>query len=376
MRTERIMAGHSRAAASLLLVYLLTGWTHCLQILHAPAPKEKAVGDSIRLDCQFTVDTTDIGPLDIEWSRTPPDPTSSPIIIIDYSGDRAYETRVEDMKGRVHFSSPDPKNGDASINITRLRSSDSGMYHCKVKKSPGSRTRPVRLQVSMKPSPPTCYVDGSQEVGKDAVLKCLSEGTPPITYTWSKQGSAHLLPSTAVADVSAGTLKVLNASMDYSGDYKCTAKNRVGSSECVVRFSVSSSSNNGGKIAGAIIGVLLALLLIAFVVWFILRRKKKTTYEKEQPFEIREDVPPPKSRVSTARSYTVGSQRSSLGSMSPSNMEPYKSHYDRLATEELERPAAQSPQLTPSYKVAAPSLNRMGAVPVMIPAQHRDGSIV
>ncbi|XP_059824971.1 coxsackievirus and adenovirus receptor homolog isoform X1 [Hypanus sabinus] len=370
------MAGPRRAAPSLLLFYLLTGWTHCLQILPGPAPEEKAVGDSIRLDCRFTVDSTDIGPLDIEWSRTPPDPTSSPIIIIDYSGDRPYETRVEDMKGRVHFSSPDPKNGDASINITRLRSSDSGMYHCKVKKSPGSKTKPVRLEVSMKPSPPKCFVDGSQEVGKDAVLKCSSEGTPPITYIWTKQGSMHLLPSTAVADISAGTLKVLNATTDYSGDYKCIARNRVGSSECVVRFSVSSSSNNGGKIAGAIIGVLLALLLIAFVVWFCLRKKKKTTYEKEQPFEIREDVPPPKSRVSTARSYTVDSQRSSLGSMSPSNMAPYKSHYDRLATDELERPSAQSPSLTPSYKVAAPSLNRMGAVPVMIPAQHRDGSIV
>ncbi|XP_051871238.1 coxsackievirus and adenovirus receptor homolog isoform X2 [Pristis pectinata] len=345
------MAGDRSAAAPLLLViYLWAGWTQCLQILPGPTPEEKAVGDSVRLDCRFTVDKNDIGPLDIEWSRTPPDPTSSPIIIIDYSGDRTYETRVEDMKGRLHFSSPDPKNGDASINITRLKSSDSGMYHCKVKKSPGSKTKPMKLEVSMKPSPPTCFVDGSQEVGKDAVLKCSSQGTPPITYIWTKQGSSHLLPSTAVADISAGTLKVKNATLDYSGDYKCVARNRVGSSECVVKFSVSSSGNNGGKIAGAIIGVLLALLLIGIVIWFILRRKKKTTYEKEQPFEIREDVPPPKSRVSTARSYTVDSQRSSLGSMSPSNMEPYKSHYNRLATDELEHPPSHNPHLTPSYK--------------------------
>ncbi|XP_078265871.1 coxsackievirus and adenovirus receptor homolog isoform X2 [Rhinoraja longicauda] len=302
------------------------------------------------LSCRFTLESGDIGPLDIEWSRTPPDPTASQIIIIDFSGDRVYETSVEDMKGRVHFNSADPKSGDASINITRLRSTDAGMYHCKVKKSPGSRTRPMKLEVSMKPSPPSCIVDGTQEVGKDAVLKCLSVGTAPITYLWTKQGSTHLLPSSAIADISAGTLKVKNASVDNSGVYKCTAKNRVGSSECFVRLSVSSSSNNGGKIAGAIIGVLLALLLIGVLVWFFLRRKKKTTHEKEQPFEIREDVPAPKSRASTARSYTVDSQRSSLGSMSPSNMEAYKPQYDRLATEENERPPAHSPALTPSYK--------------------------
>ncbi|XP_032888250.1 coxsackievirus and adenovirus receptor isoform X1 [Amblyraja radiata] len=371
------MAGIRSAAPPILLVYLLAGWTKSLEILPSPDPEEKAVGDSVMLRCQFTLDGRDIGPLDIEWSRTPPDPTASQIIIIDYSGDRVYETSVEDMKGRVHFSSVDPKNGDASINITRLRSTDAGMYHCKVKKSPGSRTRPMKLDVSMKPSPPTCLVDGTQEIGKDAVLKCLSVGTPPITYFWTKEGSSHMLPSTAIADVSAGTLKVRNASMDNSGVYKCTAKNRVGSSECFIRLAVSSSSNNGGKIAGAIIGVLLALLLIAVIIWFILRRKKKkTTYEKEEPFEIREDVPAPKSRVSTARSYTVDSQRSSLGSMSPSNMEAYKTHYDRLAIDENERPPAHSPTLTPSFKVAAPSLSRMGAVPVMIPAQHRDGSIV
>ncbi|XP_069745155.1 coxsackievirus and adenovirus receptor homolog isoform X2 [Narcine bancroftii] len=342
-----------RSAVLLLwvvMLYPVAEWTWGLQILPGPESEDKAVGDSVRMDCRFTLGKEDVGPLDIEWSRTPPDPTASQIIIIDYSGDRVYETRVEDMKGRLYFSAMDPKNGDASINITRLRSSDAGMYHCKVKKSPGSKSKPMKLDVSMKPSPPTCYVDGSQEVGKDAVMKCSSQGTPPIIYTWTKQGASHFLPSTAVADVSLGTLKLKNASLEYSGDYKCVARNRVGSSECVVKFSVSSSSNKGGKIAGAIIGVLLALLLIGVIIWFILRRKKKTTYEKEQPFEIREDVPAPKSRVSTARSYTVDSQRSSLGSMSPSNMEPYKSHYDRLATDDLERPPAHSPNLTPSYK--------------------------
>lgn len=67
--------------------------------------------------------------------------------VILYSGDRAYENYYEPMKGRVHFNSADPKNGDASIILTGLKSSDSGTYQCKVKKAPGIRSRKLQLSV-------------------------------------------------------------------------------------------------------------------------------------------------------------------------------------------------------------------------------------
>lgn len=67
--------------------------------------------------------------------------------VILYSGDRAYENYYEPMKGRVHFNSADPKNGDASIILTGLKSSDSGTYQCKVKKAPGIRSRKMQLIV-------------------------------------------------------------------------------------------------------------------------------------------------------------------------------------------------------------------------------------
>lgn len=67
--------------------------------------------------------------------------------VILYSGDRAYEDYYAPMKGRVHFNSADPKNGDASINVTGLKSSDSGTYQCKVKKAPGIRSRKMLLIV-------------------------------------------------------------------------------------------------------------------------------------------------------------------------------------------------------------------------------------
>ncbi len=97
-------------------------------------------------------------------------------------------------------------------------------------------------------------------------------------------------------------------------------------------------------------------------------------------FSYREDVPPPKSRASTARSFTVGSQRSSLGSMSPSNLHDYamKPQYDKIpSSEEYEQPPSHAPLPPPNAaRMAGPNLSRMGAIPVMIPAQNRDGSIV
>ena len=67
--------------------------------------------------------------------------------VILYSGDRTYEDYYEPMVGRVHFNSPDPKKGDASINLTGLKPTDSGTYQCKVKKAPGIRSRKMQLIV-------------------------------------------------------------------------------------------------------------------------------------------------------------------------------------------------------------------------------------
>ncbi|XP_072369224.1 coxsackievirus and adenovirus receptor homolog isoform X4 [Scyliorhinus torazame] len=271
--------------ATLILLSLVAGWSQGLEILSAPENVQAGDGDSVMLPCQFRVTNADIGPLDIEWSRTPTNLVDSPLIIIDYSGDRVYESQLEDMKGRVHFSSSDPKTGDASLNITRLKSTDSGRYHCKVKKSPGSKTISIKLSVLVRPSKPMCSVEGSQEIGKDVILKCSSEGTPPITYFWTREGSS--MPSTAVADITQGTLKVKNATEAYSGNYKCVARNQIDSSQCFAKLAITSSSNNAGRTAGIVIAVLLFLLILAIIIWCLFWRKKKKTYEKEQSYEIR-----------------------------------------------------------------------------------------
>lgn len=365
-----------------VLLSLFAGLASGVEITaSAQGPIEKASGQSVKLDCQFSLGPEDSGPLDIEWSLLSSDNQKEDKVVILYSGDRSYEDYYAPMTGRVHFNSADPKNGDASINLMGLKSSDSGTYQCKVKKAPGIRGKKMQLIVMVKPSKPRCYAEGPMQEGKDIVLRCKStEGTNPLQYSWEKTSDGKLLPSSAVMDPVGGTINVRNASASSSGTYRCTATNRVGTEDCVLYLNVTPPPNTPGIIAGAIIAVLLILLIIAFILFCCCRARHRKKYEKEICNEIREDVPPPQSRVSTARSFTVGSQRSSLGSMSPSNMHEYalKPQYDKIpSSEDFERPPSHTPLPPPTAaRMAGPNLSRMGAIPVMIPAQNREGSIV
>uniref|UniRef100_A0A2I3GI16 Ig-like domain-containing protein n=1 Tax=Nomascus leucogenys TaxID=61853 RepID=A0A2I3GI16_NOMLE len=280
------------------------------------------------------------------------------------------EEMIEKAKGETWLISTadnhnDLQSGAASINVTNLQLSDIGKYQCKVKKAPGVANKKIHLVVLVKPSGARCYVDGSEEIGNDFKLKCEpKEGSLPLQYEWQKLSDSQKMPTSWLAEMTSSVISVKNASSEYSGTYSCTVRNRVGSDPCLLRLNVVPPSNKAGLIAGAIIGTLLALALIGLI--FCCRKKLH--------HHIREDVLPPKSRTSTARSH-IGSNHSSLGSMSPSNMEGYsKTQYNQVPGEDFER-APQSPTLPPA-KVAAPNLSRMGAIPVMIPAQSKDGSIV
>ncbi|KAH0624901.1 hypothetical protein JD844_032796, partial [Phrynosoma platyrhinos] len=330
----------------------------------------KARGEKVTLLCTFTLAAADEGSLDIEWVVLQPN-DEQPIIM--YNVDRVYDKYH--MAGRVQFVSQNPASGDATIDILNLKPADTGTYQCKVKKPPGINTHRVQLTVLEKPTDTRCYIEGSQEIGTDVILKCKSqEGTPVINYYWTRTTGTEL-PATSSQNPDTGVLMMKNASHSHSGTYKCVASNRVGTDECSITVDVTPPMNRGGTIAGAVIGSLLAILLVAFIIFCCFKKQREKKYEKEVHHDIREDVPPPKSRASTARSY-IGSNRSSLGSMSPSNMDGYaKTQYNKVPSEDFERTLPQNPNYEPP-KVAAPNLSRMGAIPVMIPAQSKDGSIV
>ncbi|XP_061073674.1 coxsackievirus and adenovirus receptor homolog isoform X2 [Conger conger] len=268
---------------------IFSGLAHGLDITSTgPRSIEKASGDSVTLDCDFTLAPEDSGHLDIEWSLMASDNQNLDKVIILFSGGRVYEDYYPAIKGRMHFSSLDPKDGNASVNLTRLEVSDTGTYQCKVKKAPGIGSRKIFLSVMVRPSRPRCIKEGQAQEGKDLVLRCLSaEGTHPLQYTWERTSDGKLLPTNAVLDSVSGIMTIRNASASASGTYRCTAKNRVGADECVLHLRITPSPNVAGIIAGAVIGVLLSLILIAIILFCCCRARNRKKYEKEIAYEIR-----------------------------------------------------------------------------------------
>ncbi|KAM9035590.1 coxsackievirus and adenovirus receptor [Sarcophilus harrisii] len=362
----------------LLLCFALLCWTadmtRSVTITTTEESFEKAKGETVHFPCKFTVSPEDQEPLHIEWIKSPPDNQRVDEEIIVYFGGNIYDKYSKNLKGRVYFTSSDPRLGDASINITDIQLSDMGTYQCKVKKLPGIANKKIQLSVLVKPSGTKCYLDGSSEIGSDFKLRCESEGSLPLYYEWQKFPNTEKFPPVSLSDLNPAIISVRNATPEYSGTYSCTVKNRVGFDKCILTVTVIPPSNTAGTIAGAIVGTLCGLLLLGLLIFCCCKKRKEEKYEKEVHHDIREDVPPPKSRTSTARSY-IGSNHSSLGSMSPSNIEGYsKAQYNQVPSEDFDR-TPQSPSFPPA-KVAASNLSRMGAIPVMIPAQSKDGSIV
>ncbi|KAF5923977.1 hypothetical protein HPG69_010409, partial [Diceros bicornis minor] len=235
-----------------------------------------------------------------------------------------------------------------------------------------------------------------------------------------------------------GTVTIRNISSLSSGLYQCVASNAIGTSTCLLDLQViSPQPRNIGLIAGAIgtgaviIIFCIALILGAFFYW---RSKNKEEEEEEIPNEIREDDLPPKcsssakafhTEISSSENNTLTSSNtynSRYWSSNPKvhrNTESFNHFSDLRQSFSLHSgnanipsvyangthlvPAPQKtlvvtanrgsppqvmsrsngsvsrkprPQHTHSYTVSQATLERIGAVPVMVPAQSRAGSLV
>ncbi|NWI86954.1 CXAR protein, partial [Pitta sordida] len=162
---------------------------------HDQSMFEKAQGEKVTLPCTFELSEEDEGPLDIEWVLIPADNQKQEQIIIMYNVDRIYNHFYAAVTGRMQFTSLDPKSGDGSLDILNLKAADTGTYQCKVKKAPGVQSKKIQLTVLVKPARTKCSVEGSQEIGKDVTLKCVSqEGSPLLSYDWRRVSGTQELP--------------------------------------------------------------------------------------------------------------------------------------------------------------------------------------
>ncbi|KAJ8369771.1 hypothetical protein SKAU_G00097990 [Synaphobranchus kaupii] len=113
---------------------------------------------------------------------------------------------------------------------------DSGQYICNATNSQGTSEVTVMLDVETPPHA-TCLPDDlAVRVGEVIRLQCLSHGTPPLRFVWTKVDGT--LP--AKAEVDNGNLQINLATVADAGSYKCVASNKVGSSEAMAKVTVRS----------------------------------------------------------------------------------------------------------------------------------------
>ncbi|XP_057694186.1 coxsackievirus and adenovirus receptor homolog [Corythoichthys intestinalis] len=243
-----------------------------------------ARGSSVQLPCVYTHTVDSQQYTEVSWSIESADREEQPIIW--FTGGRLYSDLYKPMEGRVHFTSADPQNGDASIIIKDVRPSDTEMYRCLVKKLPELDKKILDLTVIEAPSQPLCSVDKEDN---SMTLKCSSlQGTPPLHYIWSKTSGNKVLPPQATVDPTRATLH-FNITERECGSYRCTVESMVGTKHCDLHLDCSLPQDNSVSsprlltttAVAAIVVTITTLFIVIVVLAVFLYRKRK-----EQPQDI------------------------------------------------------------------------------------------
>uniref|UniRef100_A0A8C0AY73 Immunoglobulin superfamily member 11 n=1 Tax=Buteo japonicus TaxID=224669 RepID=A0A8C0AY73_9AVES len=372
-----------------------------------------ARGQTAVLPCTFTTNAA-LTNLNVIWMVIPLSNANQPQQVILYQGGQIFGGAPQ-FYGRVGFAVTMPTTS-ASIFINNTQLSDTGTYQCLVNNLPDRGVRNIGvigLTVLVPPSAPLCRIQGSLDVGSDITLTCSSEeGIPRPTYLWEKLDNVPKLPPTATQDQVQGTVTLRNIS------------------------TVSSAHPRSiGLIAGAVATgavVLVVCIVLVAVALFYWKNKHKEEEEEEIPNEIREDDLPPKcsSAAKTFHADASSSENDTLTSSNTYNSRYWNDPKANHATDSFTRfsnsndahqppfsrsgststrpvyangghpsptlvvtaSTAPSPQEvirsngsvsrkprlphTRSYAVSQATLERIGAVPVMVPAQSRAGSLV
>uniref|UniRef100_A0ACB8EXX1 Uncharacterized protein n=2 Tax=Sphaerodactylus townsendi TaxID=933632 RepID=A0ACB8EXX1_9SAUR len=349
---------------------------------HAQTVFKRVAEANVTLPCHHRLHNLEPKSLDIEWLLE--DSEADPRVVITYAGGNIYTFLTEEQKGRVSFAS-NFQAGDASLEISFLQPSDTGLYTCKVKNAGQYEWTRITLKVLEKPSKPKCWKEGEMSEGKEMTLQCNSaSGTKPITYRWKrvidKEGKTGSLPHTAQINLSnSAQIMMKNLTWTDSGSYECTAFNEAGQDSCIVQVTVQYARNLG-VIAGAACGAIAVPALVFLTVWLTIRRKEKKKYEEEEsPNEIREDAEAPKARLVKPGSSSSGSRSSHSGSSSTRSTANSASRSQQTLSTEA------TPHITPTQhsqvnangreaepkKINHTNLVKTEATSAMVPAQSR-----
>ncbi|XP_036856692.1 endothelial cell-selective adhesion molecule isoform X2 [Manis javanica] len=283
---------------------------------------------------------------------------------------------------------------NVSMRLQGLQEKDSGSYVCSVNVqdsqgiSRGHSSKTLELNVQVPPAPPSCRLLGVPRVGTNVTLSCHTPRSKPAAqYQWERLPPSSQVFFAPVLDALRGSLRLTNLSTSMSGVYVCNARNEVGSAHCNVTLEVSTGSG-ASVVAGAVVGTLVGLGLLAGLVLLYHHRGKAL---EEPANDIKEDamaprtLPWPKGSDTISKNGTLSSVTSARalrpprGPPRPGALTPTPSLSSQvLPSPRLPRTDAAHPQpmsLSPGG-VSSSALSRMGAVPVMVPAQSQAGSLV
>uniref|UniRef100_A0A8C3UQW7 Endothelial cell adhesion molecule n=1 Tax=Catharus ustulatus TaxID=91951 RepID=A0A8C3UQW7_CATUS len=291
-----------------------------------------------------------------------------PVQILSYLGGKV-KVEETDLKPRIGFLHSVPGH-NISMFINATQEQDSGQYMCSVNMEDdtirqGKDIGIINLTVLVPPAVPTCQLHGNAVVGANVTLMCSSKkGKPSPMYQWQRE------PPTLQVFFPPAQGKVAPVWV----------------------------------IAAAVLGSLGALATIIFIAQKVVGyRRRKRDSQEEGANEIKEDAVAPKtptwarrpasdtmSKTSTLSS--IAGTRQPYGARAPSDTASiltttgsYRGPPPRGGGRppNLSPPAVngtprrrQDPAAAPVASLPPSSLARAGAVPVMVPAQSRAGSLV
>ncbi|XP_014420851.2 endothelial cell-selective adhesion molecule isoform X1 [Camelus ferus] len=284
---------------------------------------------------------------------------------------------------------------NVSLRLQGLKEKDSGPYLCSVnvqasqgKESRVHSSRTLELNVLVPPAPPSCHLRGVPRVGTNVTLGCQSPRSKPAAqYQWVRSPPSSQVFFAPALDAIRGSLSLKNLSISMSGVYICKAHNEVGSAQCNVTLEVSTG-HGATVVAGAVVGTLVGLGLLAVLVILYHRRAKAL---EEPANDIKEDaiaprtLPWPKGSDTISKNGTLSSVTSARalrlprGTPRPGALTPTPSLSSQVPPSPgLPRTDGAHPQPISHNPagVSSSALSRMGAVPVMVPAQSQAGSLV
>uniref|UniRef100_A0A452RYY3 Immunoglobulin superfamily member 11 n=1 Tax=Ursus americanus TaxID=9643 RepID=A0A452RYY3_URSAM len=371
-----------------------------LEVSESPGSIQVARGQAAVLPCTFTTSAALIN-LNVIWMVIPLSNANQPEQVILYQGGQMFDGAPR-FHGRVGFTGTMPAT-NVSIFINNTQLSDTGTYQCLVNNLPdrGGRNIGVTgLTVLVPPSAPHCQIQGSQDIGSDVILLCSSEeGIPRPTYLWEKLDNTLKLPPTATQDQIQGTVTIRNISALSSGLYQCVASNAIGTSTCLLDLQVISRKNE-------------EFLFIVFreddlppkcsssakAFHTEISSSENNTLTSSNTYNSRYWSNNPKVPGNTEsfnhfsdlrQSFCLHSGNANIPSIYANGTHLVPAPHKTLVVTANRGSSPQvvsrsngsvsrkpRPQHTHSYTVSQATLERIGAVPVMVPAQSRAGSLV